>query len=870
MNNTKVQDLSKELGVPSKLVMDVARSIGITLRSHTSAMSQEEAKKIKDKVQGSKKNGQPSDQKESSDIVERVFRSESGEEVVERRSRNLIIRKKKKVESGPESQEGYTAEGEHAESETAFRRETDSISDKAEEKILGAAETKHIPVCGEESDAPREASVNDLRTEEASVEEGKAETDVKRGLSPEQDKEVKKEESESKTDKKKRKVTKPRKEDIIDEETLEELRKAFRTKFPGRKREYLVDDKRLKSRPAAEGVRGADRFQKQYSTSDPHLRGAISAEIIPFPAKPQRRVVRVGETVSVGGLAKKMGIKAGDVIKKLMSLGVAATINQSIDSETAALVAGEFGFEVTVDIFAEEEFFSEQDSDTPDILVPRAPVVTVMGHVDHGKTTLLDVIRHSNVAEKEAGGITQHIGAYSVDVNGRKVVFVDTPGHEAFTAMRARGAQVTDIVILVVAADDGVMPQTVEAVNHAKAAKVPIVVALNKIDKPEANPERIKNQLSEIGLIPEEWGGDTLFAEVSAKRNTGIKELLELLLLQADVLELNANPHKRAIGAVIEAELDKGRGPVATVIVKEGSLKVGDYVVAGTAHGKVRALIDDKGARADKAGPSVPVEILGLSNVTSAGQLFYVVKDEKTAREIVGHRESKEREKVAVKERKLSLESLYDSLKRGEVKELSLIIKADTQGSAEAVKEAISGLSTDKCRLKIIHTGVGAVNETDVVLASASNAVIVGFNVRPDVKAAEVAEREQVSLELHTVIYDAVDRIRNAMEGLLEPIIKERVVGHAEVRDTFRISKVGTIAGCYVTDGKIIRGGNVRVLRDGAVVFDGKLSSLKRFKDDVREVQSGYECGMGVEAFNDIKVGDVFEVYTFDEIKQKL
>jgi translation initiation factor IF-2 len=474
------------------------------------------------------------------------------------------------------------------------------------------------------------------------------------------------------------------------------------------------------------------------------------------------------------------------------------------------------------------------------------------------------------VAEKEAGGITQHIGAYSVEVDGRKVVFVDTPGHEAFTAMRARGAQVTDTVILVVAADDGVMPQTMEAINHARAAGVPIVVAINKIDKPEASPDKVKRQLSEIGLVPEEWGGDTLVAEVSAKRNIAIKDLLELLLLQADILELRANPYKRASGVVIEAELDKGRGPVATVIVKEGTLKIGDYMVAGTTYGRVRALIDDKGNRLDEAGPSMPVQILGLSGVTNAGQLFYVIKDERTAKEIVSHREGKERERVAAKERKLSLESLYDSLKEGEVKELPLVIKADTQGSAEAVKEAITGLSTDKCRVKVIHVGVGAVNETDVVLASASNAVIVGFNVRPDSKALDAAERERVSLELHTVIYDAVDRIRNAMEGLLEPVITERVVGHAEVRNTFHISKVGTIAGCYVTDGKVVRGHNVRVLRDGVIAFEGKLASLKRFKDDVKEVQSGYECGIGVEAFNDIKVGDILEVYTFDEVKQKL
>jgi translation initiation factor IF-2 len=455
-------------------------------------------------------------------------------------------------------------------------------------------------------------------------------------------------------------------------------------------------------------------------------------------------------------------------------------------------------------------------------------------------------------------------------VDGRKIVFIDTPGHEAFTAMRARGAQVTDIVILVVAADDGVMPQTTEAVNHAKAAEVPLVVAVNKIDKPDANIERVKRQLSELGLVPEEWGGDTLFAEVSAKKKTGINELLELVLLQADILELKANPEKRANGVVIEAELDKGRGPVVTVVVKEGTLRIGDCLVAERTYGRVRALIDDKGNRIEEAGPSIPVEIMGLSGVPSAGEHFYVVRDEKTAKEIVSHRETKERERIAAKKTKLSLEDLFASLEKGEIKELPLVIKADTQGSVEALKEAITKLSTEKCRVKVVHAGVGAINETDITLASASNAVVVGFNVRPDTKALEASERESVSLELHTIIYDAVDRIKKAMEGLLEPVIKEKIVGSAEVKATFHVSKMGTIAGCLVTSGKVVRGHDIRVVRDGVVIFEGRISSLKRFKDDAREVQNGYECGIGIENFNDIKVGDKFEVYTFEEIKQKL
>jgi translation initiation factor IF-2 len=436
--------------------------------------------------------------------------------------------------------------------------------------------------------------------------------------------------------------------------------------------------------------------------------------------------------------------------------------------------------------------------------------------------------------------------------------------------MRARGAKVTDVVILVVAADDGVMPQTIEAVNHARAAQVPIIVAINKIDKPEANTERIKRQLSEIGLLSEEWGGDTLFAEVSAKQKKGIRELLELVLLQADILELRADASKRANGFVIEAKLDKGRGPVATVIVKEGTLRVGDYVVSGITSGRVRALIDDKGGRVNEAGPSMPVEIMGLSGVPEAGDLFYVVKDERAAKDVVAHREMKQRESAAAKERKPSLENLFQSLEQEEAKELALIIKADTQGSVEAVTESISKLSTEKCQVKIVHTGVGAITETDVALASASDAIIVGFNVRPDAKSLETAEREGVSLELHTIIYKLIDRVRSAMEGLLEPIVKEKVTGHAEVRETFNISRIGTIAGCMVTDGKVSRDNSVRVLRDGVVIFEGKLASLKRFKDDVREVNTGYECGIGVERFNDIKVGDTLEFYTHEHIKQEL
>ena len=565
-----------------------------------------------------------------------------------------------------------------------------------------------------------------------------------------------------------------------------------------------------------------------------------------------------------------MSVKAAEVVKKLMTMGTGATINQSIDSETAELLADEFGFNVTVERFVEEDLLFDQDESQDAEKMPRPPVVTVMGHVDHGKTTLLDSIRETNVVAGEAGGITQHIGAYAVNIKDSTIVFVDTPGHEAFTSMRARGASITDIVILVVAADDGVMPQTVEAVNHAKAAGVPIIVAINKVDKEGADVEKIRRELSEIDLISEQWGGDTLFAEVSAKKKKGLSELLELVLLQADILELKASPDKKANGVVVEAELDKGRGAVSTVIVKEGTLRVGDCVVSGVHSGKIRALTDDKGKAVKSVGPSMPVKIMGLSGVAEAGEKFHAVKDEKTAKEITSHRLDKIRSRKVITTPKLSLEDLFSSIENEEAKELSLIIKADTQGSVEALRESLEKLSTEKCRVKIVHSGAGGINETDVVLASASNAVVIGFNVRPDANALRISEKEGVSLELHSIIYDVVSRVKSAMEGLLEPIRKEVVVAHMDVKELFHVSRVGTIAGCMVSDGRVSRDNSIRVVRDGTVVFDGKVSSLRRFKEDVKEVQSGYECGITIENFNDVKQGDVFELYKLEEIKQEL
>jgi translation initiation factor IF-2 len=576
-----------------------------------------------------------------------------------------------------------------------------------------------------------------------------------------------------------------------------------------------------------------------------------------------KRVVRISEVITVGDLAREMGVKAGEVIKKLMGLGMMATINQVLDADTATLIASEFDHQVENVAFDVESALEveHQVEEQDTALTPRPPVVTIMGHVDHGKTSLLDAIRSTHVTTQEHGGITQHIGAYHVQVDGRSVTFLDTPGHEAFTAMRARGAKVTDLVVLVVAADDGVMPQTVEAINHARAAEVPIIVAINKIDRADANLERVKRGLSEYGLVSEDWGGDTVFAPVSAKTQDGIPHLLEMLLLQSDILELKANPSKLARGTIIEAKLDRGRGPVATVLVQEGTLRVGDAFVCGVFHGKVRAMIDDRGHKVDEAPPAFPVEILGLQGVPQAGDSFVAVTDEAKARQVADYRQSKQRESELVKSSKVSLEELYDQIKAGDVRELRVVLKADVQGSVEALTEALSRLSTDEVKLRVIHGSVGGITESDILLAAASNAIVIGFNVRPESKGAALASKENVDVRLYTIIYEAVADVRAAMEGMLEPTYREQTLGRIEVRQTFNISGAGTIAGCYVSEGKVQRGNLVRLLRDQVVVHEGKLGSLKRFKDDVREVAAGYECGLSIEGFQDIKQGDVVETY---------
>ena len=575
----------------------------------------------------------------------------------------------------------------------------------------------------------------------------------------------------------------------------------------------------------------------------------------------------IPDEITVGELAERMKKPATEIIKRLMLLGTMATINDTLDFDTASLVAEDLGGKVEREIIVTDEDILFNDvEDDPASLQSRPPVVVVMGHVDHGKTSLLDSIRKTQVTTTEAGGITQHIGAYSVHVNDRLITFLDTPGHEAFTAMRARGAQVTDIAILVVAADDGIMPQTVEAINHAKAAGVTVIVAINKIDKQGANPDRVKQELTEYELLPEDWGGDTICVPVSALTGEGIENLLEMVILVADMKELKANPDRHAKGTVVEARLDKAKGTVATVLVQNGTLSVGDLIVAGTSMGKIRAMTDYKGRKVKTAGPSMPVEILGLSDVPEGGDLFYCVENEKMAKNVVESRKFKQKEEQQNSRKLVSLDDLFDQINTGEVKDLNIIVKADVQGSVEAVKQSLVKLTNEEVRVNIIHGGVGAVNESDVMLADASNAIIVGFNVRPTNGAIDLAHDKQVDVRLYRVIYQAIEEIEAAMKGMLAPQFKEAVTGHAEIRQLFKVSGVGTIAGCHVSDGKIGRNSEVRVVRDGIVVHEGLLSTLKRFKDDVKEVAEGYECGMTIERFNDLKEGDVIEAFVMEEV----
>lgn len=621
-------------------------------------------------------------------------------------------------------------------------------------------------------------------------------------------------------------------------------------------------------RPAQQG----GRFDRRNASGQQQSRGPVGGRF-GKPTKPEGpattvKSVQLPSQMTVKDFSQLIEVSASDVIKKLMGLGVMATINQEIDMDTMTLIAVEYGISATAAQTEEEKLQIEEIEDDPATLVTRPPVVTIMGHVDHGKTSLLDAIRQTNVTAQEAGGITQHIGAYQVELNDRKITFLDTPGHAAFTAMRARGAQVTDIAILVVAADDGVMPQTVEAINHAKDANVSIIIAINKMDKPGANPDRIKQDLTEYGLVAEEWGGDTIFVPVSAKKRTGIEQLLEMILLVADVKDYRANPNRAAKGTIVEAQLDKGRGPVATVLVQTGTLQVGDSIIAGAAAGKVRVLNNDKGKRVKKAGPSTPVEVIGFTEVPEAGDIVQVVSEERLARELADKRMQFKREAELKKNQKITLDDLFSKIKEGEIKELKIIIKADVQGSVEAIRQSLERLSNDEVRVKVIHGGVGAIGEGDVMFASASNAIIVGFNVRPDPSAKRIAEKDGVDIRLYRIIYNIIEDVQKALEGMLAPEYQEIINGRAEVRAVYKVPKVGNIAGSYVLEGKISRNSDIRLIRDNIVIHEGKIESLKRFKDDAREVLEGFECGIGIEKFNDIKEGDIIEAFAMEEIKR--
>jgi translation initiation factor IF-2 len=867
MSKKRVHELAKELGLENKDLIAHLERLGITVKSHASTLEDHEIERIREDLQATSPRQVVEERIKSTVIRRRTVRTaveESPEEKEEKPEAEKAEREaagaKKAKEAGeekPEAQPASAAEEVERKTERAEAAVPESPAPPDKEPAAEAKPVQPTPVAPPAKPKtppvilpvrpPMMSRHKITRPDEKK--EGPAKAPAKPGeviAPPPAEKIVKKEFEKPK------KRGKGTVEVLIGDEKEVPRRKILERKIE-KKLKRVDDDRDVVIGKWREDRKTAPVRMKKTEITTP---------------KAIKRRIRVGDTITTGELAKRMGVKAGEVINKLMGMGVMATINQSIDFDIATLVASEFSFQVErAEVEFEDSMLKPEASG--ENLKPRAPIVTIMGHVDHGKTSLLDAIRQTNVIEGEAGGITQAIGAYHVHINDRDIVFLDTPGHEAFTAMRARGAQVTDIVVLVVAADDGVMDQTVEAINHSKVAGVPIIVAINKIDKPGADPEKIKQALTEHGLLSEQWGGDTIFSEVSAKKKIGIEELLEMILLQADVLELKADPNTAARGIIIEAKLDRGRGPVATVLIQQGTLREGDAFVSKTESGRVRAMINDQGRRVKEAGPAMPVEVIGFSSVPQTGAEFICVEDEKKARNIADYWIRKTREKELSASSKITLEQLYQKIKEG-VKDLNVIIKADVQGSIEAISDALHKLSTEDVQLKTIHSSTGAISETDVMLASASNAIIIGFNVRPDARVSELAAQEGVEIKLYDIIYNVIADVRAAMEGLLEPEYKEVVQGRAEVRELFKVPKVGIIAGCHVTDGKITRTAGVKLVRDSVAVFDGKILSLKRFKDDAREVLAGFDCGIGIEGYNDIHVGDVIEAYTTETLERKL
>jgi translation initiation factor IF-2 len=867
MAKIRIYELARDLNMENKALLEKIREMEIPVKSHMSSLDDEIVTGIKRRILGVKE-----------------------KEIEETRIKPTIIRRRRKVVSE-----------EPAEVEAVAEPETPLEVEAAAEKEAITADLEAEAVEKAEKEEALETEVSDSsvqpKEETQPVVSKPKKKPVAKKVKP---KKIKKEtpakiikmpvkpvpEVEKVPEKPskpaKAKVTKlplPEKVDPDDkirpeEVPLKEKKKKKRTK----KSEEPVRDKKFFKKKISfrkkEVVEGKDLYAPSHRMRKG--RKGAKAKAAVAQQKPQittpkaiKRRIKIDDTIALSELAKRMGIKAGEIIKNLMDLGVMATLNQVIDFDTAVLVASEFEYELEKASFEEDTILSVVKDD-PDKLLERPPVVTVMGHVDHGKTSLLDVIRKTSVTEDEAGGITQHIGAYNVSTDKGQIIFLDTPGHEAFTEMRARGAKVTDLVVLVVAADDGVMPQTIEAINHSKAAEVPIIVAVNKIDKANADPERVQRELAEAGLAPEDWGGDTIFVNVSAIENTGIDDLLEMILLQAELLELKANPDRLAMGHVVEAKLDAGRGAVATVLIQQGTLRANDPVVCGVHYGKIRALLNDRGVQVTSAGPSIPVEIIGLTGVPNAGDEFIALADEKDAKQVSSHRILKQRSKELAQTSRLSLEKLYEQMQEGEVKDLNLILKADVHGSIEALRDSLTKLSNEEVRINVIHAATGTLTESDLSLATVSNAIIIGFNVRPSSKIQALANEEQVDARFYNIIYDVIKDVKNAIIGMMSSTFEEHVLGKAEVREVFHVPKVGAIAGCYVTEGKVERGRPVRILRDWVVLYDGTISSLRRFKDDAKEVQSGYECGIGVENYNDVKIGDIIECYYMEEIRPEL
>ena len=866
MGKIRIYELARELNMTNTELVDRLHEIGYPVKSHMSSIEESELPELKAKLSGKKKKVKLEEKRIKPTVIRRrrVKTIKEPEVVAEPSTPEPVAE-----EAPPAAVEETKAEPvltEETPQETVVEAPVKAVAPDetvAPEKTVAEPEKKEAPA------AKKPEPVKPLKKK-------KKETPAKIIKPPPPPKETETAEAPKTTAKKKPSTRKPiaatpavsakeaplkdkKKKGRKKTEPVETDRKFFKKKIAFRKKE-VVEGKDLYSS-------SSKRLRKGKKGAKSKVERGLKPQIT--TPKAIKRRIKIDDTIILAELAKRMGIKANEMIAKLMSLGVMATVNQTIDFDTAVLVSTEFGYELEKASFEEDNLLKAVEDD-PKNLTDRPPVVTIMGHVDHGKTSLLDVIRKTRVTELEAGGITQHIGAYNVTTPKGQIVFLDTPGHEAFSAMRSRGAKVTDIVVLVVAADDGVMPQTIEAINHSKAAGVPIIVAVNKIDKDNADPERVLRELSENGLVTEEWGGDTIFVKVSAKKNIGIDDLLEMILLQTEMLELKANANKLARGHVVEAKLDSGRGPVATVLIQEGTLRAGDSVVCGIHYGKLRALLNDLGQQVSSAGPSMPVEIIGLSGVPSAGDELVSVTDEKDAKQISQHRVRKQRSMDLAKTSRLSLDGLFEKMKTGEVKDLNLILKGDVHGSIEALKESLSSLSNDEVNINIVHGATGTITESDISLAAVSNAIIVGFNVRSSPKVQEMANEEQVDIRYHNVIYDVIKEIRDAMLGLMSSTFEDRTQGWAEIRDVFHIPKIGAIAGSYVTEGSFERGKRVRLLRDGVVIYEGRLSSLKRFKDDVKEVQNGYECGIGIENFNDIKIGDTLECYYKEEIKPEL